>query len=385
MKNLSEGRIDLDKGFIKHMQQCLNCRACEAVCPSDVEFGRLMGKTRSLIDDVHASSFIERTVKKISLRGVIPHRRILKLAVLLLGIIGSRPLLIQRIIYRPTRSVLLSSIISLLNQLPPIQKTGFRFPKTVHPPTTKPTRKVALLSGCIMDSVFPRINEATVRVLIRNGCEVVIPNGQSCCGAVQHHNGDMVTAEELAKKNIDAFERSGADRILVNSAGCGAQMKEYGNILENDPEYSERARAVSSKISDVLEFLATLPMDKKLEKLMMKVTYQDPCHLAHVQGIRKEPRDLLNSIPGLDLVEMGDPDSCCGGAGTYAITQRELSERILSKKMDDIISINPDAIVTANPPCIMQFYSGIRKTGMKAEVLHVVELLDRAYTTKDPS
>ncbi|MFQ6011045.1 MAG: (Fe-S)-binding protein [Nitrososphaerales archaeon] len=381
MKNLNEGRINPDEGFIKHMQQCLSCRACEAICPSDVEFGRLMGRTRSLIDEKHASSFVERTIKRISLRGVIPHRRRLRLAMLLLGLVASKPRPIQRIIHGSTKSMVLSSISVLLNQLPRLPRKGFQFPKIDHSKTTEPTRKVALLSGCVMDSVFPRVNEATVRVLMRNGCEVLIPAGQNCCGAVHHHNGDLVTAAELAKKNIDAFERAGADRILVNSAGCGAQMKEYWKILENDPEYADRAKALSLRVSDVVEFLAERPLDGQFQSMTMKVTYQDPCHMVHVQGIRKEPRALLSAIPGLELVEMEGSDSCCGGAGTYAITQRQLSERILDEKMNNVSKIEPDAIITANPPCLMQFCSGVKTRGMNAEVLHIVELLDRAYTS----
>jgi glycolate oxidase iron-sulfur subunit len=246
--------------------------------------------------------------------------------------------------------------------------------------------QVALLSGCVMGTVYADTNAATVRVLKRNGFQVVIPKDQSCCGALAIHAGERTTAKEQARRNIDAFnldgqggEGEGYDAILVNASGCGVALKEYQDLLRDDPVYAHKAQQLSAKIQDVTEFLAARGIQKPGREIHARVTYQDPCHLAHGQNVRAQPRALLKMIPGLQLVELRDSDRCCGSAGIYNLTHPELSRQLLDEKMENVKSAEPELIVTANAGCLMQLQLGVRRAGLKAEVLHIIDLLDRAY------
>lgn len=221
--------------------------------------------------------------------------------------------------------------------------------------------------------------EATVRVLQRNGCHVLVPVGQGCCGALNAHSGDLEMARRMARRNIDVFLSAGVDTIVVNSAGCGSAMKEYAELLCDDPQYAEKAHRFSSIVKDVTEFLADLPLDPPRARLEMKVTYQDPCHLAHAQRISKPPRVLLRAIPGLELVEMRDPTRCCGAAGIYSVLQKKMSRQLLENKMKDVASTGVRVVATANPGCMMQLQLGWYLSGVDGQVYHVVELLDKAY------
>jgi glycolate oxidase iron-sulfur subunit len=247
------------------------------------------------------------------------------------------------------------------------------------PETGTPRATVALLTGCVMPLTYPRTHDATVRVLARNGCRVLAPLGQGCCGALHVHNGDPVAARKLARKNIDAFLASGADVIVVNAAGCGSTMKEYADLFAGDARYGRRAAEFASKVKDITEFLAELPFEAPRGAIKARVTYQDSCHLVHAQKVREAPRTLLRSIPGLELVEMEASDRCCGSAGIYNLTQPEMSRRLLDDKMADALATKPDVIATANPGCMLQLELGVREAGTRQEVVHVVELLDRAY------
>jgi Fe-S oxidoreductase len=245
-------------------------------------------------------------------------------------------------------------------------------------PATTPRATVALLTGCVMPLTYPQTHEATVRVLARNGCRVIAPQ-QGCCGALHLHNGDPKAARRLARKNIDAFLASGADAIIVNAAGCGSTMKEYAELFAGDAVYEAKAADFASRVRDVTEYLAALPFAPPAGRVDARVTYQDSCHLVHAQKVREAPRAILRSISGLDLVEMDAPDRCCGSAGIYNVTQPEMSRRLLADKMADVMSTTPDIIATANPGCMLQLELGVREGGGTQEVVHVVELLDRAY------
>ena len=222
--------------------------------------------------------------------------------------------------------------------------------------------------------------EASVRVLQQNGCEVVVPIGQGCCGALNLHSGDVKTARQMARHNIDVFLHTGVENIIVASAGCGSTMKEYSELLKDDPDYAYKARELSERTLDITEFLAQLPLRAPTGKIEARVTYQDPCHLVHAQRISRAPRDILNSIPGIQFVEMENSTRCCGAAGTYSMTQKTMSGRLLDRKMAWLLPVGADIVTTANPGCALQLELGLKRSGDSGRVCHVVDLLDQAYS-----
>jgi glycolate oxidase iron-sulfur subunit len=255
--------------------------------------------------------------------------------------------------------------------------------KATLPQVTRPTgariARVALITGCVQDQFFSLTNAATVRVLARNGCEVVIPRDQTCCGALHSHGGERETARALARRNVAAFERTAADYYIVNAAGCGSSLKEYHHLLADDPAWSERAHVFSQKVRDVSEFLAGLELDRRFGTIRRRVTYQDACHLAHGQRVTAQPRDLVQLIPGIELIEMRESDTCCGSAGVYNVTQFDLSMQLLERKVENLAATNAQMVIAANPGCIIQIMHGVRQRGLPIEVVHPVDLLDRAY------
>jgi glycolate oxidase iron-sulfur subunit len=268
-----------------------------------------------------------------------------------------------------------------LQQLTPSAEPPFFFSQIgrTFPPEGERTHRVAFLAGCIANVSFARLNEATVRVLQRNGCEVVVPEGQGCCGALHLHDGMRDEARQLARRNIDAILDGGFDAIITNAAGCGSTLKEYGELLADLPEYAEKARRFSSLMRDITEFLSGLELNTRLGRVDAVVTYQDSCHLAHGQHIRQAPRQLLGAIPGLTFREMPGADICCGSAGIYNVVQTEMSMQILKHKMESVNATHADIIATANPGCMLQLQAGVRLHSSGQRVMHVVELLDRAY------
>jgi glycolate oxidase iron-sulfur subunit len=237
-----------------------------------------------------------------------------------------------------------------------------------------------MLNGCVMPLLFSDVNEATVRVLRRNGCDVVFPKGQICCGALNIHNGETVAAKKMARQNIDAFLDAGVDAVIVNAAGCGAAMKEYGQLLRDEPLYAEKAKRFASLVKDASEFLGNVGLAGTLAPLTLTVTYQDPCHLAHGQRVRRQPRALLQAIPGIKFVEMEGSDRCCGSAGIYNITHSEISQELLKEKMQLVAATQADAVVAPNPGCMLQLRYGAQQYGPKVKVFHLMDLLDRAYS-----
>ncbi|MDA1193394.1 MAG: (Fe-S)-binding protein, partial [Candidatus Poribacteria bacterium] len=269
--------------------------------------------------------------------------------------------------------------------LPPIPAAKHRKSiKELTPSVGARRYRVGFISGCLMSPMFGDINAATVRVLTRNGCEVVTPKSQGCCGALHLHNGVRDTAEGLAKANIDAFLGENLDAIVINSAGCGAALKEYGELFAHDPQWHERAETFSGKMRDVTEWLVEIGFEPPTHPINKRVTYDDPCHLIHGQKVRAQPRQLLNSIPGIEFVEMRDADWCCGSAGVYNVVQPEIARGVLDRKMPSVRETEADILATANPGCLMQLRTGVLQSGLKMDVMHVVELLDWAYTGQTP-
>ena len=393
MRAVHEGRLGISDRIVSHWEMCLQCRACEAVCPSGVPYGRIMEYTRSqTLSQEKQGEALER-VDRFFLRAALPHPKRLRLGAHLLRIYQRSAL--QKLVRRSGLLRLLpESLRQMEAQLPDLKEPFFVPTRQVYPArpgrthgdTGEPVPTVALLSGCVMPLMQGNTMRAAIRVLARNGCAVAVPEGQVCCGALNLHAGDLETARRLARRNIDVFLAAGVDnpgyRIITVSAGCGSNMKEYGELLKHDPLYAEPARRFAELTVDITEFLAGLPLDPPRGTVKRRVTYQDPCHLAHAQRITQQPRALLGAIPGLELVEMEAPAMCCGGAGFYSMVQPELSGRILATKLGNVAATGAEQVVTANPGCMLQLGQGLASSNCPAagrRVAHVVDLLDEAY------
>jgi len=271
------------------------------------------------------------------------------------------------------------------SMLPPISQRFFAPDADIFPAIGPRRAKVAMLNGCVMPLMFSDVNQATVRVLRRNGCDVVFPPKQICCGALNVHNGESAAAKKMARQNIDCFLDADVDAIVVNAAGCGAVMKEYDYLLRDDPVYAEKAKRFSSIVKDAAQFVGDLGLAGKLGPLKMTVTYQDPCHLAHGQRVRSQPRNLLKAIPGLQLKEMEGSDRCCGSAGIYNITHPGMSQHLLKEKMQSVVVTQAEAVVAPNPGCMLQLRYGSQQYGPELKVYHLMDLLDRSYSEAEAS
>jgi glycolate oxidase iron-sulfur subunit len=366
----ANGRINLGRRFREHLYLCLLCRACETACPSGVKFGHIAETAREHLG--LPGSGIGRLILKLTLTRVIPHNGRMQAAATALKWYQRSGT--QRLVCR----LLPEKLQEMEAMLPPIPDRFFKPRQDILPPIGMLRAKAALFNGCVMPLLFPAVNEATVSVLRKNGCEVAFPRGQTCCGALNVHNGEMTAAKKMARQNIDAFLAVGVDTVVVNAAGCGAMLKDYGHLLHDDPTYAEKAQSFSSRVQDSTEFLAALGLVGQLGCLPLTVTYQDPCHLAHGQRIRTQPRQLLQAIPGLTLVEMEGSDGCCGSAGIYNITHREMSQHLLRDKMQAIKATKAAAIVAPNPGCMLQLRYGARRYGPSLRVFHLMDLLDQA-------
>ena len=376
MKAVREERVSLTDHVVPHMEMCLQCRACEVVCPSGVPFGRLMEATRSQIRHHRKGPLVRRFLLRLLFRQLLPHQERLYRLGRLLRLYQLTPL--GRILRR-----LPGAAGELQQQLPVLPDHFFRPRAEPFEPVGEVTARVGLLSGCIMPLAQAPTMEAAVRVLTRNGCRVVVPHGQVCCGALNLHGGDRDQAQRMARRNIDAFLNAGIDTLVVASAGCGSTMKEYGDLLADDPTYAEKADRLSSMVVDITEYLAGLPLKPPTRTLSRRVTYQDACHLAHAQRIITAPQQVLQSIPGLELVEMESPGRCCGAAGLYSSLQRPMSKRLLENKVGSVVDTEAEVVATANPGCMIQLETGLRRVGKDVRVCHVVDLLDEAYRLGD--
>lgn len=381
MKEVSEGRLDLlDPLFEEEMYLCLNCRACEAVCPSGVKYGEILEASRAQIEQARKGTPKARVLRKVVFGGIFTDMRRFRALSAGLRLYQRSPL--PRIAKRS--GVLKVLGLDQAHELMPQVSDRFVVPKGETIPARGEWRgRVGLFTGCIMSTAYAEIHEATIRVLTRNGFEVTLINGQGCCGALHVHQGDPDGGRALARKNIDAFDTPYLDAIIVNAAGCGAAMKEYGHLLKDDPEYADRAARFAERVQDVTEFLAAKGLSAEPGPIPMTVTYQEPCHLAHAQRIAKQPRQLLKAIPELRVVEMPESSLCCGSAGIYNLLQPDMSSKLLARKLDNALSTGAEAIVSANPGCMLQLTSGLRARGDERPVLHLVELLDRAYAAAE--
>ena len=373
---VDEGRLPIQESFVTHLDRCLGCRACETACPSGVQYGRILERARSEIEANYQRPWLDRTLRR-HFYGSVLHDfpRLARYAKLVRFYQRSG---VQKIL-RASGLLRLFGVAEL-DQLSPAIESDFFFREigTVFPAQGECRGRVALLAGCIASVAFAELNRATIRVLTVNGIEVIVPNGQTCCGALHAHAGELEQARNLARRNIAAMISPGIDAVISNAAGCGAMMKEYGELLEHDPSWSDAARTFSSRVRDINEYLHEVGLRQPVRMLSARVTYQDPCHLAHGQKVRSAPRELLKAI-GLEVIEMPRADDCCGSAGTYNVTQNALSMKILDEKMVNVSSVAPDVVATANVGCMLQLRAGVERAGLKSKVMHVVELLDQAY------
>lgn len=381
MKAVSDGVLDLlDPGFAHQMYECLDCRACEAVCPSGVQYGRLVEPARHQIEQARARGLVETLLRWVVFRWLFADMRLFRAfsrCIWLYQATGAQA------VARRT-GVLKRFRLDRMEALLPRVSRGFLIPRgQVLPASGKRRNRVGVFAGCVMSTGFASTHAATIRLLQHHGCEVIVPPAQGCCAALHVHAGELEKGRELMKRNIEAFENLDLDAIVINAAGCGSTLKEYEHFFEHDPEWTERARAFSGQTRDVTEMLAALEPDAPPAPLKAVVTYQEPCHLVHAQRISAQPRALLRRIPGLQLVEMEESAVCCGSAGVYNVTQPDRAQALLERKLDNALATQPDIIISANPGCILQLQSGLRMRGSKVRVRHIVELLDEAYSGVD--
>ena len=378
IRQVYEGKVSADDpDFRQHMYACLDCRACQTACPSGVQYGAIIEAARAVAEPINPS---EKTVGRAILGMVFTRKPLLDAAGLGLRLYQKTGL--QTVLRRSgALRVLPPRMREMESMLAPAQGGVRRYSAPQITPARGPVRyRVGFIEGCIMPQLFGETNAATVRVLAANGCVVYSPPKQGCCGALQMHTGDRPTAQELARRNIDAFDGLGLDAIIINAAGCGSTLKEYGHLLHDDPAYAERAVEFARRVKDVSEFLASIDLVPPTRPVQMRVTYQDACHLVHGQGIRNQPRHLLRQIEGLELVEMKESDVCCGSAGIYNLTHPDISVQLLDQKMDNLLATGATAVVAPNPGCTMQLAYGARRRGVELQFFHVVDLLDRAYS-----
>ena len=378
MDAINKGEANLDQATVQHFDSCLGCLACVTTCPSDVQYDKLIAATRPQVERNYPRNIFDRIYRQL-IFSFFPYPNRL------------RPLLIPLLIYQKLglqtlvrKTKLLKKIsprlASMESILPEITAQSFqdKFPDVI-PAQGKKRYRVGVILGCVQRLFFSPVNEATVRVLTANGCEVVIPKTQGCCAALPAHQGQEKQAQSLAKQMIDSFAETDVDFIIINAAGCGHTLKEYGHILEDDPEYKEKAEDFANKVKDIQEFLATVGLTAKLSPLQdepLDLVYQDACHLLHGQQISLQPRQLLKEIPGVKLHEPIDAALCCGSAGVYNMLQPQVAEELGDKKANNLLNTGAKMIVSSNPGCSLQIKTHLEQKGKEMPLFHPMQLLD---------
>jgi glycolate oxidase iron-sulfur subunit len=381
MRGLEEGKIAWSASVAKHFDRCLGCMGCMPACPSGVKYDVLIERTRAQLErrlerprgeDFHREMIF----------ALFPHPGRLRVVAALFWFYAESGL--QSLVRRSGLLRLLPGRLAQAEALFPkvsLHDVGAQLPERVLAKGERRAR-VALLSGCVQRVFFPGVNEATLSVLSAEGCEVVVPRDQGCCGALSIHAGREEEALAFARDTIARFEEEKPEAIIVNAAGCGSNLKDYGRLLAEDPKWASRAKAFSAKVRDVSEFLAALPPIARRHPIRARVAYHDSCHLAHAQRIREQPRKLLSGIPGLELVEIPDGDQCCGSAGIYNLVQPDSSEEIGARKVDNVLSVKPDFLASANPGCTLQIQKLLRQRGMTLSAAHPIQILDASLSAR---
>ena len=375
MRAVTDGRLGLTEPVRNHLDLCLDCRACETACPSGVRYGQLIEPFKVAMQASAPPAAKASRLHTLILHHLFPYSKRVKFALLPARVM--QKLGLMRLMDKVGFTKLLpQSLQRMQAMLPKLEGRGARLPEVL-PPIGPKRARVALFLGCVADAMYPETNAATARVLQRNGCEVVIPRAQVCCGAIHYHSGSEAPALEFARANMDAMRPEDYDAIIVNAAGCGAMMKDYAHLLPAADH--DRAKAFVAKVRDISEFLMQVGPIAPTQPIAKTVVYHDACHLCHAQGVRNQPRQLLGMIPGLKLVPLEESEICCGAAGTYNLTQPEMSERLGKRKMDFLEQSGAEIVATGNIGCILQIARKIRERGDKMTVVHPIDLLDRAY------
>jgi glycolate oxidase iron-sulfur subunit len=375
MRKAATGEAPLDSIFQTHIDRCLGCMACITACPSGVEYNKLIEATRAQVERHTERSIADRLFRKL-LFATFPHPRRLRFLGIPLAIYQRTGL--QKLVRDSGLLKLLPARLrSMEALLPPVPLNPFHsLPRTVSS-ANKSRGRVGMLTGCVQDAFFAHVNAATARVLAAEGFEVIIPKSQSCCGALMVHSGLDEPAAAYAKKMIATFEAANLDTIVINAAGCGSTMKEYGHLLRSDPAWSARAAAFSAKCKDISEVLSAVqPIAPRLP-INLRAAYHDACHLRHAQGIFTQPRALLAQIPELTIEELAEPNLCCGSAGVYNLLNPEPANELGDRKVQHLLATGADAVISANPGCLLQLMNGLRRRGAaELPTFHMVELLD---------
>ncbi len=376
---VAKGEIKVTDTFAYEMDFCLDCQACETACPAGVKYGSMVESARVIVRDSKLDSAFSRMLRNIPMK-IITTKQLLKIFSGLLYFYQRYGL--QKFLHSSGLFKIIFPKLSEIDRLSPKVSKKFRG-KTIKEktfPLGEVKYKAAVHTGCLMNVMFAEINRDTVDVLTLCGCEVYNPQGQVCCGSLPGHNGDFEAARKLARKNIDVYEKLDYDFLIVNSSGCGAFMKEYGNLLKDDQSYSDKAKAFSSRVKDVIEFVNDALKGIEFKQLDENVTYHDACHHVHSQKIVNEPRNILNAIPGLQIKNLEESTWCCGSAGIYNLVHYEESMKILERKMENIKNSGAEVVLAANHGCIAQLRYGTERFNVKVEVLHPVSLLKRALS-----
>jgi glycolate oxidase iron-sulfur subunit len=377
MKGVREGTLELDATVVEHFDACLGCMACVTACPSGVRYDLLIEATRAQIETRYRRPVADALFRKL-IFALFPYPRRLRFAALPLALYVRSGL--QRLVRASGLLRRLPPRLAALDALAPPAAIEGKLAPFYPARTSAPRFRVALVAGCVQRVFFPNVNEATIRVLRLEGCDVLVPPSQGCCGALSLHSGRADEARRFAAKLIGLFEREQLDAIIINAAGCGSTLKEYGELFAADDAIRERAAAFAAKVRDINEFLAELEPVATRHPIEARVAYHDACHLAHAQRIRTQPRALLNGIPGLTVCEVPSGEQCCGSAGTYNLFEPESAAEIGERKVDNVLSVRPDLLASANPGCTLQIQSLLRKRNIALRAAHPIEILDASLS-----
>jgi glycolate oxidase iron-sulfur subunit len=381
MKMASDGATTMTDPWVQHMDTCLGCMSCMTACPSGVDYGKLIEATRAQMERRHPRSTAER-LQRWMIFSTFPRVDRLRLLRVFLRVYQESGL--QSLVRGSGLLKLLPKQLRAMEALMPALGASQTM-AAVTPAQGETRKRVGLLLGCVQREFMPEINAATVRVLAAEGCEVIAPADQPCCGALMVHAGEEAPALDLARRVIDVFERANVDIIITNAGGCGSNVREYGYQLRDDPQYAERAARFSAKCKDVAEFLEELGPRTSRKPLNLRVAYHDSCHLQHAQRVRAQPRAQLSAIPGVEMLDLPEAALCCGSAGIYNLVQSDTADALADRKAQHITAARPDIVATGNVGCMLQIAAALERQGQKTPVLHTIQLIDASLRGVRPA